>query len=147
MRQRRAPRMENGYDADAGAQVFGISRNRDHRLGREQDVVDRRLVLIGDVGNDRRQREHEVIIGDGQEFGLALGKPRLRRRAGSSLGVVCCACCRTGLAPGNLPAIAPWLSCAHRQQNDQRRDQGEETLAEIGRSYNVSGWTISRLEQ
>ncbi len=25
------------------------------------------------------------------------------------------------------------------------RDHGEETLAEIGRSYNVSGWTISRL--
>jgi len=28
----------------------------------------------------------------------------------------------------------------------RRRDQGEETLAEIGRSYNVSGWTILRLE-
>jgi hypothetical protein len=28
----------------------------------------------------------------------------------------------------------------------KRRDKGEETLAEIGRSYNVSGWTISRLE-
>lgn len=27
----------------------------------------------------------------------------------------------------------------------QRRDRGEETLAEIGRSYNVSGATISRL--
>ncbi len=27
----------------------------------------------------------------------------------------------------------------------KRRDRGEETLAEIGRSYNVSGWTISRL--
>jgi hypothetical protein len=26
-----------------------------------------------------------------------------------------------------------------------RRDHGDETLAEIGRSYNVSGWTISRL--
>jgi hypothetical protein len=25
------------------------------------------------------------------------------------------------------------------------RDHGEETLAEIGRSYNVSGWTVSRL--
>jgi hypothetical protein len=25
------------------------------------------------------------------------------------------------------------------------RDHGEETLAEIGRSYNVSGWTIGRL--
>jgi CENP-B N-terminal DNA-binding domain len=27
----------------------------------------------------------------------------------------------------------------------RRRDHGEETLAEIGRSYNVSGSTISRL--
>lgn len=27
----------------------------------------------------------------------------------------------------------------------KRRDRGDETLAEIGRSYNVSGWTISRL--
>jgi hypothetical protein len=26
-----------------------------------------------------------------------------------------------------------------------RRDHGEETLAEIARAYNVSGWTISRL--
>jgi DNA-directed RNA polymerase specialized sigma subunit len=26
-----------------------------------------------------------------------------------------------------------------------RRYSGDETLAEIGRSYNVSGWTISRL--
>jgi hypothetical protein len=27
----------------------------------------------------------------------------------------------------------------------KRRDHGEETLAEIGRSYNVSRWTIARL--
>ncbi len=27
----------------------------------------------------------------------------------------------------------------------KRRDRDGETLAEIGRSYNVSGWTISRL--
>jgi hypothetical protein len=27
----------------------------------------------------------------------------------------------------------------------KRRDKGEETLAEIGRTYNVSGATISRL--
>lgn len=27
----------------------------------------------------------------------------------------------------------------------ERRDSGEETLAEIGKSYNVSGWTIVRL--
>jgi hypothetical protein len=28
----------------------------------------------------------------------------------------------------------------------RRRGHGEETLAEIGRSYIVSGWTISRLQ-
>lgn len=34
----------------------------------------------------------------------------------------------------------------HQQREAlQRRENGEETLAEIGRSYNVSGWTISRL--
>jgi hypothetical protein len=27
----------------------------------------------------------------------------------------------------------------------KRRDHGEESLAEIGRSYNVNGWTISSL--
>jgi hypothetical protein len=27
----------------------------------------------------------------------------------------------------------------------KRRDHGEEMLAEIGRIYNVSGWTIARL--
>jgi DNA invertase Pin-like site-specific DNA recombinase len=27
----------------------------------------------------------------------------------------------------------------------RRRDHDDEMLAEIGRSYNVSGWTISRL--
>jgi hypothetical protein len=26
-----------------------------------------------------------------------------------------------------------------------RREKNEQTLAEIGRSYNVRGWTISRL--
>ncbi len=68
MRQRRSPRMENGYDADPGAQVFGIGRDRDHCLGRrlEQDVVDRRLVLIGDVGDGRRQGEYQVIMGAGK---------------------------------------------------------------------------------
>ena len=32
-----------------------------------------------------------------------------------------------------------------RPEAIKRRDKGEETLAEIGRSYNVSGATISRL--
>ena len=37
------------------------------------------------------------------------------------------------------------LTPHQRNEAIKRRDKGEETLAEIGRSYNVSGATISRL--
>jgi DNA invertase Pin-like site-specific DNA recombinase len=37
------------------------------------------------------------------------------------------------------------LTPHQRKEAVKRRDKGEETLAEIGRSYNVSGATISRL--
>ncbi len=37
------------------------------------------------------------------------------------------------------------LTLHQRQEAIRRRDQGEETLTEIGRSYNVSAQTISRL--
>jgi len=39
----------------------------------------------------------------------------------------------------------PKLTEHQRREAIARRDRGEETLAEIGRSYNVSGWTIARL--
>ena len=39
----------------------------------------------------------------------------------------------------------PKLTDHQRREAIARRESGEETLAEIGRSYNVSGWTISRL--
>ena len=39
----------------------------------------------------------------------------------------------------------PKLTDHQKREAIKRRDRGEETLAEIGRSYNVSGWTISRL--
>jgi DNA invertase Pin-like site-specific DNA recombinase len=46
-----------------------------------------------------------------------------------------------GVKLGRIPKLAP-----HQQYEAiKRRDKGEETLAEIGHSYNVSGWTISRL--
>jgi DNA invertase Pin-like site-specific DNA recombinase len=46
-----------------------------------------------------------------------------------------------GVKLGRKPKLTP-----HQQREAiKRRDKGEETLAEIGRSYNVSGWTISRL--
>ena len=63
--------------------MLGIGGDRDQRLGRglEQDGVDHRLVLIGDVGDRRRQREHHMIIGHRQQLGLPLRQPILGRRA------------------------------------------------------------------
>ena len=42
---------------------------------------------------------------------------------------------------GRPPKLTP-----HQQREAiKRRESGKESLAEIGRSYNVGGWTISRL--
>ena len=62
--ERRAPGMEDREHTDTGAEVLGIGRDGNHGLGRglEQDVVDRGLVLVGDVGDFGRQREHDVEV-------------------------------------------------------------------------------------
>jgi len=39
----------------------------------------------------------------------------------------------------------PKLTLHQKREAIERRERGDETHAEIGRSYNVSGWTISRL--
>lgn len=39
----------------------------------------------------------------------------------------------------------PKLTDHQKREAIRRHDHGEDTLAEIRRSYNVSGWTISRL--
>src|SRR5215203_6423085 len=46
-----------------------------------------------------------------------------------------------GVKLGRKPKLTPH----QRREAIKRRESGGETLAEIGRSYNVSGWTISRL--
>ena len=46
-----------------------------------------------------------------------------------------------GVKMGRPPKLTPH----QRQEAIKRRDKGEETLADIGRSYNVSAATISRL--
>jgi DNA-binding SARP family transcriptional activator len=54
----------DGENTDAGAEVFGIGRDGGHGLGRslEQDAVDRGLILVGNVGDFGRQREHDVEV-------------------------------------------------------------------------------------
>jgi CENP-B N-terminal DNA-binding domain len=46
-----------------------------------------------------------------------------------------------GVKMGRKPKHTP----QQKREAIRRRDRGEESLADIGRSYNVSGWTISRL--
>ena len=100
---RRAPAVEHGGGADASAEVPGIGGDRQQRLGRgaEQEVVDDRLVLVGDRGDLGRQREDDVEIADRQQIGLAGGEPILRRRA-LALGAMAVAA-RNGRRP--LPAL------------------------------------------
>ena len=45
------------------------------------EIVDDGLVLVGDVGDGRRQREHDMIVRHRQQIGLARGQPVLCRRA------------------------------------------------------------------
>jgi DNA invertase Pin-like site-specific DNA recombinase len=46
-----------------------------------------------------------------------------------------------GVKLGRKPKLTPH----QKREVIARRERGDETLAAIGRSYNVSGWTISRL--
>ena len=72
-----APRVEHRDEADASAEMLGIGRDRERGLGRgfEQQVVDHRLVLIGDVGDLRRQCVHHMKVRHREEIGLARGQP------------------------------------------------------------------------
>ena len=68
----RAPGVQHQGCADAGAQVFWIGRNRAQSLGSglEQEAVDYRLVVPGDVADGCWQGEDQVIVIHGQEVGL-----------------------------------------------------------------------------
>jgi hypothetical protein len=74
MRHRRAPGVQHRGDSDARAQMLGVGGDPEQRLGRglEQQVIDHPLVLPGDGGDRRRQGEHNMEIGNGQELGLAI---------------------------------------------------------------------------
>ena len=54
-----------------------IGGDGQHRLGRgaEQQVIDRRLVLVGDGGDLGRQGEDHMEVADRQQIGLARGQP------------------------------------------------------------------------
>ena len=74
--------MEHGGGADASAEMPGIGGDREQGFGcrAEQQVVDHRLVLVGDWSDLGRQREDHVKIADWLQIGLAGRKPIPRRR-------------------------------------------------------------------
>ena len=94
MGHRRAPCVEHGGDADAGAEMPGIGGDGEQRLGRglEQQVVDHRLVVPGDPGDRGRQGEDEVEVADLEQFGLAVGQPFAPPRPGTSGNAGCDSC-------------------------------------------------------
>jgi len=53
--------------------MLRIGGDRQQGLGRglEQQVINDSLVLVGDVGDGRRQCEHDMIIRHRQQIGLA----------------------------------------------------------------------------
>ena len=77
--ERRSPGVQHGGEPDARAEMLGVGCNGDQGLGRdlEQQVIDDRLVVIGDVGDRSRQGEDDMEVGNWQQFGLAVGQPLL----------------------------------------------------------------------
>ena len=78
----RTPAVQDRGDADSGSETVRIGGDGEGRFGRgpEQNVVDHRLVVIGDVGDRRRQRVDNMKVRHREQLRLALGKPFLRRR-------------------------------------------------------------------
>ena len=103
---RRAPGMEHRGGADAGPEVLGIGGDGEQCLGRraEQQVVDHRLVLVGDWSDLGRQREDQVEVADRQQIGLPIGEPVPRRRA-LALGTMAVAA-----GNGRCPLPALWAN-------------------------------------
>ncbi|ESZ00127.1 hypothetical protein X737_39195 [Mesorhizobium sp. L48C026A00] len=69
--------MKHGDHADLGAQMRGIGcrHTQGFRCGLEQDRIDHRLVLEGDLSDLGRDGEDHVEVWDRQQLSLPLGQP------------------------------------------------------------------------
>ena len=69
MDERLAPGVEDGEEADLGAEVAGVGGDGAQRLGNgpEEETVDDGLVLGGDLGDRRRHGEDDVEVLGGQQ--------------------------------------------------------------------------------
>lgn len=69
--------MQEGDEANLGAQVLGIGRDHAQGLGRgvKQKIVDHGLILVGDDCNGLGQRKDHVEIRYRNKVGLAIVQP------------------------------------------------------------------------
>src|SRR5438067_13538346 len=77
--QSRSPGMQHSSEADLRAEMLGVGRDGDQGFGGgfEQQVIDDRFVLVGDVGDRSRQGEDDMEIGHRQQLSSAVGEPLL----------------------------------------------------------------------
>jgi hypothetical protein len=139
-------RVEHGGDADAGAQMFWIGGDGQHRLGRclEQQIVEQRFVMEGDVGDFSGQRGDHVevpqslndMVSEGQLASFCADRDigetaaaALTRPDGEVLrGEVFCNA--SAVAAGRTMLGLPELP-------EQASDRAREAIAEAGRPEGV----------
>ena len=101
---RRAPCMKHRGYGDACAQMLRVGGDLEQRFrGRlEQEIVDHRLVLIGDLGDGRRQSEHHMEIRHVEQLRLPRFHPVPRGRT-LAFGAM-----PVAAANGECPLLALW---------------------------------------
>ena len=74
--------MEDGGEADTCTEMTGVGGDGEHGLGGhpEQQVINHRLVMEGDVGDLGGYGEDHVEVADRQQVCLACSEPLTRRR-------------------------------------------------------------------
>ena len=82
--------MQHGSEPDAGTEVLGVGRDGDQGFGGgfEQQVIDDRLVVIGDVGDRSRQGEDNMEIEPAPAKAGGTGSSSAWRSASHSLAAM-----------------------------------------------------------
>jgi len=80
MGERRSPGVQHQGRANLRAQMLGVGGDGEQRLGSEveQQAVDQSLVLVGELGDRRGQREDHMVVLDRQQIGLTRLEPAPR---------------------------------------------------------------------
>ena len=111
MDERLAPGVQDGEEADLGAEVAGVGRYGAKRLGDgpEEETVDDGLVLGGDLGDRRGHGEDDVEVLGGKQVRPAPFEPRGagQRLTGRTMAVA------TGVVPhAPMTAVVTLLDVA-----------------------------------